>query len=375
MRILVPLHSFAPGGVERVALRLVRAWRADGIDVHLVMGRDTGAMRAEADGLDFETLASGRFDTSWWETLWMIARLPGVIRKTRPDVIFCAGNSYSVVAVAMKLRFGRRCPPVVAKISNDLARADLPGPARWLYHRWLRIQGRMLDHFTGMAPPMQAEIEDATGVPPARVSIIDDPALSRPDIARLVMREGDDAPTHFLAVGRLAPQKNVPLLVRAFARIAKGDDRLTILGEGGERVKIEREIDRLGIGARIELVGHVSDTAPWFRRAHVFALSSDYEGVPAVVAEALAAGLMIVATDCSVSMKDMLGDGRLGALVPVGDETALADALDAARTARPDRTAMAAEADRFTVERAAGRYGDLFARLSRDAPQTNTRAK
>ncbi len=358
------MHSFAPGGVERVAFRLARAWRADGLDVDLVMGRDTGAMRAEADGLAFDTLASGRFDTSTWETLWMIARLPSVIRRTRPDVIFCAGNSYSVVAVAMKLWVGKACPPVVAKISNDLARADLPAPVRWAYHRWLRMQGRFIDHFTGMAPPMQAEIEDATGAAPARVSIIDDPALARADIARLSVREGDDPPTHFLAVGRLALQKNVPLLVRAFARIAKGDDRLTILGEGGERAKIEREIERLGMGSRIELVGHVSDTGPWLRRAHVFALSSDYEGVPAVVAEALAAGLPIVATDCSVSMGDMLGGGRFGTLVPVGDEAALATALDAARTAPADRAAMAAQADRFTVERAAGRYRECFAALS-----------
>jgi glycosyltransferase involved in cell wall biosynthesis len=372
LRILVPLHSFEPGGVERVALRLVRAWREDGLTVDLIMGRETGAMRAEAESLAYETLASGRFDTSWWETLWMIAQLPGVIRRTRPDVIFCAGNSYSIVAVAMKLRLGAACPPVVAKISNDLARADLPAPARWLYRCWLRIQGRFIDRFTGMAPPMQVEIEEAVGVDVGRVSIIDDPALARADIVRLSVLEGDDMPSHYLAVGRLAPQKNFPLLVRAFARIAKGEDRLTILGEGGERPRIEREIERTGMGARIELAGHVADTGAWLRRAHVFALSSDYEGVPAVVAEALAAGLPMVATDCSVSMGDMLGNGRFGTLVPVGDEAALAKALDTARNAAPDRAAMAAQADRFTVERAARRYRTLFERLSQSAAAPNT---
>jgi glycosyltransferase involved in cell wall biosynthesis len=375
MRVLVPLHSFEPGGVERVALRLVRAWQADGIDAHLVMGRSDGAMRTEAEGLEIETIASGRIDTSWWETAWMIWHLPAIIRRTRPDVIFCAGNSYSIVMVAMKLWLGRRCPPVVAKISNDLARADLPAPARWGYRLWLRIQGRFIDHFTGMAPPMRAEIKNAIGASFDRVSIIDDPALSRADIARLAPHVEGEPQTHFLAIGRLAPQKNVPLLVRAFARIARGDDRLTILGEGGERARIEREIARLGMGARVRLAGHVADTGSWLRRAHVFALSSDYEGVPAVIAEALAAGLAIVATDCSVSMADMLGDGRFGTLVPVGDEDGLAHALDAARTAAPDRAAMAAQADRFTVERAAALYGGLFARLSHGTTATNTPAQ
>jgi glycosyltransferase involved in cell wall biosynthesis len=375
LRVLVPLHSFEPGGVERVALRLVRAWRADGLDAHLVMGRNDGAMRAEAEGLEIETIASGRIDTSWWETLWMIWHLPAIIRRTRPDVIFCAGNSYSIVMVAMKLWLGQRCPPVVAKISNDLARADLPAPARWGYHRWLRIQGRFIDHFTGMAPPMRAEIENAIGASFDRVSIIDDPALSRADIARLAPHDEGEPQTHFLAIGRLAVQKNVPLLVRAFARIARGDDRLTILGEGGERARIEREIARLGMGARVRLAGHVADAGPWLRRAHVFALSSDYEGVPAVIAEALAAGLAIVATDCSVSMADMLGDGRFGTLVPVGDEDRLAHALDAARAAVPDRAAMVAQADRFTVERAAALYSGLFARLSHGTTTTNTPAQ
>jgi len=167
----------------------------------------------------------------------------------------------------------------------------------------------------------------------------------------------------------------VPLLIRAFARIARGNDRLTILGDGGERAKIEREIAACGVRDRVTLEGHVSDTSPWLRRANVFALSSDYEGVPAVIAEALAAGLPIVATDCSVSMADMLGDGRFGTLVPVGDETALAQALDAARETMPDRAAMAAQADRFTVERAAGLYSDLFGRLSRGAGAPNTPAQ
>jgi len=358
-----------------VALRLVRAWRAEGLHVDLVMGRDTGVMRNEAEGLTFDSLATGRFDTSWWETLWMISQLPGVIRRTRPDVIFCAGNSYSVVAVTMKLWLGKRCPPVVAKISNDLGRADLPAPARWGYRRWLRIQGRYLDHFTGMAPPMQAEIEESVNIPAARVSIIDDPALARADIARLSEPADKDPPTHYLAIGRLAAQKNVPLLVRAFARIARGADRLTILGEGGERAKVEREIAACDVQERVTLEGHVSDTGPWLRRANVFALSSDYEGVPAVIAEALAAGLPIVATDCSVSMGDMLGGGRFGTLVPVGDEVSLAEALNASRASTPDRGAMAAQADRFTVERAAGLYHDLFERLSRGPRPTNARAK
>jgi glycosyltransferase involved in cell wall biosynthesis len=361
MRVLVFLHSFEPGGVERVALRLCKAWVGDGVDVKLVLGRGDGAMRAEAGALEYETLSDGRFPTAAWETLWMIMRLPATIRRERPEVLFCAGNSYSIVAVAMKLLLGRACPPIVAKISNDLGRSDFPAPVRWLYYRWLRLQARFIDRFVGMAPPMRAEIATAMNVSDAEVDIIDDPALSMADIERFSVGHVDGRErTRFLAAGRLVPQKNFPLLLRAFAKVAKGDDRLTIIGDGPERPRIEKLAVVLGIAGRLSLPGHVTDLAPWFADADIFALSSDYEGVPAVIAEALAAGLAIAATDCSVSMGDMLGGGQYGQIVPPGNIDAFARALNQSRTISLDSAGMAAFAGRFTVEKAAAHYVAIF---------------
>lgn len=137
MRVLTFLHSFEPGGVERVALRLVAHWRASGADAPLFIGRTDGALRSElATGMDWHVPASPPFPIGWCETLWMIVTLPAVIIRTRPDMLFCAGNSYSIVAVAMKLLMGRRCPPVVAKVSNDLHRGDMPLIARACYRLW-----------------------------------------------------------------------------------------------------------------------------------------------------------------------------------------------------------------------------------------------
>ncbi|WP_293882414.1 glycosyltransferase [Sphingomonas sp.] len=370
MRILIFLHSFEPGGVERVAIRLCKAWVADGAHVTLILGRGDGAMRGEAGSLLFQTLSTGRFPTAAWETLWMILRLPGVIRRERPNVLFCAGNSYSIVSVVMKLFLRRDCPPIVAKISNDLARADFPPVVRALYRRWLRIQARHIDRFVGMAPPTRDEIAGAMNIDPASVAIIDDPALSMADIARFgVPRDQRVARTRFVAAGRLAPQKNFPLLLLAFAKIARDGDLLTILGDGPERGKLAELSQSLGIAGQVRLVGHVTDIAPEFAEAEIFALSSDYEGVPAVIAEAMAAGLAIVTTDASVSMADMLGGH--GEIVPTGDLDALAAALDRSRTVPVDGAAMRRQAERFTIERAASRYLDVFAgTISQSAPLT-----
>jgi glycosyltransferase involved in cell wall biosynthesis len=370
LRVLTFLHAFEPGGVERVALRLHEAWRAQGLDARLVMGRTAGAMKREWPGLAFDVLGSERIPSAAWETLWMIFHLPRAIRRIRPDVLFCAGNSYTIVAVMMRLLLGRACPPIVAKISNDLTRQDLPAPARPFYRAWLRIQGRMLDRLVGMAPPMRAEIGDLMRAEDARIAVIDDPSLAEADIRRMAAaRDAAQAAPRapgrrFLAIGRLAAQKNFPLLLDAFARMAGPDDRLAIIGEGAARRALEAQVQRLGLSGKVRLPGHVSPLDAELAAADALVLSSDYEGVPAVVAEALAAGLPVLSTRCSVSMDDMLGGGRFGVLVPVGDAAALAQAINTIGALQFDMSAARDQARRFTVEIASHRYRALMEGLA-----------
>lgn len=371
LRILTFLHSFEPGGVERVALRLHEAWRAQGLDARLVMGRTAGAMKREWPGLEREVLGPETIPSAAWETLWMIALLPRAIRRIRPDVLFCAGNSYTIVAVAMRLLLGKTCPPVVAKISNDLTRNDLPAPARPFYRLWLRIQGRMLQRLVGMAPPMRDEIGSLMRAEHARIAVIDDPSLAEADIQRLAAaraaaRAAPRGPgQRFLAIGRLAAQKNFGLLIDAFARMAGPDDRLAIIGEGGARRALEAQVARLGLVGKVRMPGHVSPLDAELAAADALVLSSDYEGVPAVVAEALAAGLPVVTTRCSVSMDDMLGGGRFGLLVPVGDAAALAQAMRDIAKLKFDEAAARNQSRRFTVEIASHGYRALMEGLAR----------
>ncbi len=365
LRIAVPIHSFEPGGVERVALNLAAAWQADGAEVSVLLGRSEGAMKAAAPKLSY-VIRPEPFSTAAWETLWLIFANWRWLRRNRVDVLFAAGNTYAIVGVALKLLLGQRCPPIAIKVSNDLARRDLPAPARWLYHRWLRIQGRWLDHFVGMAAPMRAEIAAAMRVPDQRITIIEDPALEAAQFAALSAIARSTAlprPPFYVAVGRLAGQKNFPLLLRAFARLGDPAARLVIVGEGGERAKLERLAVELGIAELISLAGHC-DPLPELAKASAYVLSSDYEGVPAVVIEALAAGLPIAGTDCSVSMQALTGHGAFGLLVPVRDEAALAAAMTQVLTMPFDPAAARASTSSFTIAAAAAKYQALFAQLT-----------
>jgi glycosyltransferase involved in cell wall biosynthesis len=231
----------------------------------------------------------------------------------------------------------------------------------------------MLDRIVGMAPPMRAEIAELMRAPAERIAIIDDPSLDEADIQRLAAarsaaRAGaaQKGPgRRFLAIGRLAAQKNFGLLLEAFAGMAGPDDRLAIVGEGGARRMLEAQVKRLALEDKVRLPGHVSPLDAELAAADALVLSSDYEGVPAVVAEALAAGLPVVSTRCSVSMDDMLGGGRFGVLVPVGDVTALADAMAAITDRQFDANAAREHARRFTVQIASDRYLALMEGLAR----------
>ena len=111
LRIAVPIHSFEPGGVERVALNLAAAWQADGAEVSVLLGRDMGAMKAAAPKLDY-VIRPEPFPTAAWETLWLIFASWRWLRRNKVDVLFAAGNTYAIVGVALKLLLGRRCPPI-----------------------------------------------------------------------------------------------------------------------------------------------------------------------------------------------------------------------------------------------------------------------
>ena len=131
-----------------------------------------------------------------------------------------------------------------------------------------------------------------------------------------------------LGVGRLAPQKNFDLLLRAFARMKKERDaRLIILGDGSQRGQLESRIEALGIGNHVDLLGFVANPYPFMSGASLFTLSSDYEGFGTVLVEALACGSPVVSTGCPSGPREVLEDGKWGRLVPVGDEEALAAAM------------------------------------------------
>jgi glycosyltransferase involved in cell wall biosynthesis len=149
-----------------------------------------------------------------------------------------------------------------------------------------------------------------------------------------------------LTVGSLIEAKNHALLVRSFARLRKSRPaKLMILGEGGSRAATAALAAAEGVANDVVMPGFALDTWPFYASADLFVLTSNYEGYPNVIVEAMRSGLPIVSTDCVSGPREILQDSEYGTLVPPGDEAALAramaDALDAPRD--PDRLRRRAE--------------------------------
>ena len=131
-----------------------------------------------------------------------------------------------------------------------------------------------------------------------------------------------------VSVGRLMPQKNHEMLIRAFASLAKKlpDYRLVIYGEGKNRQNLEALITQLHLEQFVLLPGSVSNVPQAIADAQVFALSSDYEGMSNALMEAMCLGLPVLSTAVS-GTSDLIESERNGLLVPVGDESAFTNEL------------------------------------------------
>lgn len=364
MRVLVFLHSFGPGGVERTGLRLAGAWAEAGHDVRILMGRAEGPEKRIAPHNVVYDFAPRHRLARAFETLWMVRQLIPAIRRHRPDVLFCAGGTYTIVAAIVRLLLGSDCPPVVCKLSSSLDRRDLPFPARSAHAFWLRQHRWFIDRFVALSDVMGEEIAAGLRLAPERVALIPNPVLTAQDLKSLssAWRPRNGGGRLFVSVGRLTRCKNYGLLVRAFAKIATADDRLLIVGEGPERAALARMAARLGISKQLDMPGHVASIAEVLGAADVFVSSSNYEGLPGVIIEALAAGLPIVATASSPNIEHVLRDGELGKVVPIRDLIALASALDNAGTRDSlPLASMFSVAAEYTIERSAGRYLEVLA--------------
>jgi glycosyltransferase involved in cell wall biosynthesis len=129
-----------------------------------------------------------------------------------------------------------------------------------------------------------------------------------------------------VSVARLAPPKDLGLLLEALARPEASSFGLRVIGDGPGRAALEARVHALGLGDRVELLGERDDVAEQLAAADAFVLPTRWEGLPYSILEAMAAGLPVVASQVG-GIPEEVTDGTTGLLVPRDDAAALAGAL------------------------------------------------
>jgi glycosyltransferase involved in cell wall biosynthesis len=226
----------------------------------------------------------------------------------------------------------------------------------------MRLIYRWADRVIAVSQGVAEDTLRITGLPPERVTVVHNPVItpalyeqSRAPCGHPWIEEPDRPVV--LAAGRLTRQKDFATLIRAFARVRdRRSCRLIVLGEGGLRGELERLAERLGVTPDLDMPGFTPNPYAFMRRAHLFVLSSAWEGSPNVLTEALALGTPVVATDCPSGPREILDGGRIAPLVPVGDHQALAAAMGTVLGAPPAREGLRAAAADYTAAASARRY-------------------
>jgi len=330
-RFAVFAPNMAGGGAERAALTLASGLADRGFHVDLVLASADGPRMADVpDSVELVDLKARRVLTS-------LAGLVRYLRQARPDAMASVLDHANIVALWARRLAGYPERLVVVE-QNHLSSAASNGKSRrdrmmpWFASRFYP----WADCVAGVSAGVVADLKDhLTTVPPDRFRVIYNPIVTRDLLEQA--RQPVDHPWFeqgdpvFVAAGRLRPQKDFPMLIKAFSEVrSTRPARLLILGEGPDRDDLQALITKLGLNEDVELHRYTDNPYSYFGRATAFVLSSRWEGLPTVLIEALSCGAPVIATECPSGPREILAEGRFGRLVPVGDVKTMTSALNAA---------------------------------------------
>lgn len=354
--ISIILPNLGGGGAERVMLDLAREFARLGHTVEFVLMQATGDLLSEAQR-DFVVvdLATPRARNAPYA-------LSRYFRSRKPSAVIANMWPVTSAAVIAKVLARNSCHLMLVE-HNTLTQQ---------YASWGRLHAlilsasvtvtyRFADNIAAVSEGAAEDTARVARVASERVAILHNPIPRRPmprpeEIARAEAIWAIPPGQRILTVGNLKDQKNHPLLLRAFAEIARPNKRLMLLGQGRNAVILKALATELGIADRVIFPGFHADPSPFYATADLFVLSSDYEGFGNVIVEALSFGLSVVSTDCPSGPSEILEDGRFGCLVPVGDAASLARAMVDALAVSVDRDALIRRASDFAPEIAARKY-------------------
>ncbi len=357
MRLLLLIKGLGLGGAEQHVLQLATAMRDRGHAVrvaYLLPHKGELSTALSAEGIAAVCWGSG--GGPWWRSAWRLAWQD--LRSFRPDTVHAHLPVTGMLARLFKPLLGYHL------VYTEHITYPLLHPLTRLLHRaswWL----------DDAAVSCSQGVADS--LPRASLVVDNGIAASTPASAPIAMRTALGIPADariLLCVANFRPQKNHPLLLRAFDRASQtkcmNDWHLVLVGQdASERPGCAALAASLDSRARIHFAGKRTEAAAWMGEADAFVLSSEEEGLPLALLEAMRAGLPAVVT--AVGGMPQVVTPETGFVVPRGDEAALAKALQRLASDEALRRQMGMEARlRFTTHYTQDAMLDQLERLYKE---------
>ena len=366
--IVFVINSLAGGGAEGALVNLITAMETKLRDftTHLVL-LDLEDERYSAPSFVQKHVLDANF--SLVKSIYL---LTGLLRELSPLVTISflnRANCANVIASRL-LKF----PCIISErihTSSHLGNGAVAAVNKAI----VRFTYRLASQVVAVSNGTRDDLITNYGVPSDNIRVIYNPI----DVDRITKKAAEApavslAEPYILGVGRLAPNKNFHLLIHAY-RAANIAEKLVILGEGDQRASLEQLIDRLELAGRVLLPGYVPNPYPLMRAARLFVCSSNAEGFPNALVEAMALGCPVVSTDCDSGPGEILQSAPTarctavtkatwGVLVPTNHVSALVEAIRLGL--QPETRTMYANSGRnraghFSVEASVDQYWSTLA--------------
>jgi glycosyltransferase involved in cell wall biosynthesis len=354
LAFIVP--TLGSGGAERAVANLSSELARRGHKISVFVLRAGGAYEATMDpAVTVVNLNAGK-------ARQIIFNIGSVLKKHKVDTIFTVLFHINLYLLLSRLLTGWKTQ-IVACYQNTpsvVAQSSASGSEKVLmavYRKLARSADRHFAISQGVAQDAQSYFGlQGLEIPVISNPIVDDKAapVSPVDLKGLFSQPVDAV---IIASGRLTKQKDYPTMLKALQRVRERRNvGLVILGTGELRDQIQALAEEIGLSQFVHFAGFQKSPLDWMAGADLFLLSSQWEGLANVVVEALSLGLKVVSTDCPYGPREILLGGALGALTPVGDDAALAVAIDHTLEQAHDPAAATRRAQDFSIRAIADQY-------------------
>lgn len=366
IRISFILHKFSRGGSDRVAAFLARGFADAGMEVDLIAfsrGGEVQSILSELLGEDVPICYLGKASPSRALDLFRgLSKLVRLLRTQEPDVVISTANNTALVtAIAVRLARLRNCR-LVLKTTNPIATSRHRGLTRkirlWTYRKIFRWTNAVWTLSADESAEMRSEFPEFASL----FSDVVNPYVTSEMLAGSGPIGAPRVGKTIVSVARLTSQKRLDRLIAAFAHLQAPGARLLILGEGEERASLSALVARLGLQDRVSMPGYVKDVSGALRESDLFVLTSDYEGLPAALLEAMGTNCPVLSTDCFPAARSLLGQLDGGGIIENTDPIALAALMDQSLQ-RPRPTTLRSVAAGYSIESGVSSHLEALARV------------